>query len=623
LLLREISTPEQDTPWVEGLRPAFWPVLWAARQREEVKVAEDHLGRRAFVRELARGTALLGGLIAACTPAPTPSTNLSARAPTAAVGSAPTSAAASRPNGVLPTYLPLQNGPKPDYPNAGQQYEDGWDNYPMPPIQAWTKEPPGLGSTVTAFSNAFNPPATPLDQNPAWQAVNKRLNATVNFNVVAPADYAAKLGTIMAGDELPDVMLFPGGLNVTLGGSGGTTGLPQFLQAKCADLTPFLAGDGVKDYPYLAAIPTYAWKNSGSSVNGHLYMLPIQRYVPGTALFKNTTYYDQEIGADYIPKDAADLKRVYLALNRPQDNRWATAAYQGTGLHILFYAALWGAPNNWAWDAKAGKLTKNFETPEFKAAVGYARDLWASGVYHPNSLNYADINAARLDFVGGRFGLYPEGFGQPWQDFWRRGLKNNPPYNFTPLPPFAAQLGGTPTHFFGPGFLATNAFKKASDDRVKELLRICDFLASPFGSQEDLLLQYGLKDQEYSLDDSGKLTLNDRSNADANYVNWKYLVQHPQVMYVPDIPGYAKAEYDAEHALIPAGIYDPTLGNYSPTLGTKGALLNRTMLDGITDIIAGRRPLEDYDGLVKDWAAAGGDQMRKELQDAMSQGGST
>ena len=51
----------------------------------------------------------------------------------------------------------------------------------------------------------------------------------------------------------------------------------------------------------------------------------------------------------------------------------------------------------------------------------------------------------------------------------------------------------------------------------------------------------------YTLDAGGKLALNDRSNVDANYVNWKYIMQHPQVMYVPDIPGYGKAEYEAEH----------------------------------------------------------------------------
>jgi hypothetical protein len=45
------------------------------------------------------------------------------------------------------------------------------------------------------------------------------------------------------------------------------------------------------------------------------------------------------------------------------------------------------------------------------------------------------------------------------------------------------------------------------------------------------------------------------------------------------------------------------------------------MMDAITDIIANRRPLEDYDQLVKDWASSGGDQIRKELSDAMAQAG--
>jgi putative aldouronate transport system substrate-binding protein len=565
--------------------------------------------RRGLLRAAAGGAVVLPGLLAACA-APSPPTS-----PTAAAGAT----GAAKPVSILPTFVPLQGGPKPDYASAGQQYEDGWDLYPAKPVKSWTKAPPGAGSTISVFSNAYNPPSTPLEQNLAWQEVNKQLNANVQFTIVAPADYPAKIGTTMAGDDLPDVMLFPGGLNVTISQSG-TANLPQFLQTKGADLTPYLSGDAARDYPYLAAIPTFAWQNAGCAFGGHLYMLPLERYVAGRAFFKNTTYYDAEIGKDYVPKDAADLKKVLQQLNRPQEDRYATAAYQNTGLHILVYAAMFGAPNNWALDS-SGKLVKDFETPQFKEAVAYVRDLYGTGLFHPKSLNYADINAARLDFVAGKFALYPEGFGQPWQDFWRRGLRNNPPFNFIPLPPFPAQAGGKAQHYLGPGFIATNALKKASPDRIKELLRIMDFLAAPFGTQEDLLLQYGLQDVHYTLDGSGKLTLNDKSNVDANYVNWKYMMQHPQVMYVPDVPGFAKAEYDAEHYLVPAGVNDPTFGLFSPALGKSGATINRTMLDGITDIIAARRPLADYDQLLKDWAGNGGDQIRKELGEALAAAG--
>jgi putative aldouronate transport system substrate-binding protein len=278
---------------------------------------------------------------------------------------------------------------------------------------------------------------------------------------------------------------------------------------------------------------------------------------------------------------------------------------------------MFGAPNNWRLESD-GRLTKNYETPEFAEAIAYVRDLYVAGVFHPKTLNYTDINAARLDFVGGAFALYPEGYGQPWQDFWRRGLQNQPPHNFIPLPPFPAHDGGTPQHFLGPGFIAANAFKAADPERIKELLRIMDFLAAPFGTQEDLLLQYGLPERDYTLDSSGKLTLTDKSNMDANYVNWKYLMQHPQVMYVPDIPGYAKAEYAAEHALVPAGVADPTWGLFSPTQSRSGVKLQQDVVDGITDIVAGRRPISEWDTIIKTWQSNGGDQIRRELMDALA-----
>ena len=38
------------------------------------------------------------------------------------------------------------------------------------------------------------------------------------------------------------------------------------------------------------------------------------------------------------------------------------------------------------------------------------------------------------------------------------------------------------------------------------------------------------------------------------------------------------------------------------------------------DIIAGRRPFSDYDGLVQAWQAGGGNQIRTEFQQAIAQG---
>ena len=48
---------------------------------------------------------------------------------------------------------------------------------------------------------------------------------------------------------------------------------PQFLKAKMADLTPYLSGDAVKDYPNLANFPTLAWQQV--VFNNAIYGVPV------------------------------------------------------------------------------------------------------------------------------------------------------------------------------------------------------------------------------------------------------------------------------------------------------------------------------------------------------------
>lgn len=280
---------------------------------------------------------------------------------------------------------------------------------------------------------------------------------------------------------------------------------------------------------------------------------------------------------------------------------------------------MFGAPNNWKLNPD-GSLTKDYETEEFKAAVAYTRDLYAAGLFHPNSLQYQTNNLARYDYQAGKFVVYPDGFGAVWNDLWRTGLSMNPPVNFLMIPSFPAFEGGKPTHYLGPGYLGTEMVRKDNPERVKELLRILDWLAAPFGSQEDALLTLGVQGIDYTLGDNGNPVLTERGNPDANYVPWKYVMQHPQVMYVPDIPGYASAEYEAEHILIPIGVQNPTLGYFSPALVAQGTVLARAVGDGMIEIITGRRPIGDWEQVVKSWQASGGNHMRTELQQAIAAG---
>jgi len=564
--------------------------------------------RRDFLRIVVAITAggvglpLLGacGTVAPSAPTPPPASSAGA--------------GAAKPASAYPSFVASSGAAKPDFPSGGPLYEDGFSTYPINPQKALTATPPTSSSKVQCYTNNSAPaPPTPVEQNQAWQTVNKELGADVQFTIIAQADYPTKLATVMAGSDLPDVMLIPGG-----GATGSTIqNLTQFLGAQAADLTPFLGGDAAKDNPFLAAIPTYAWRNSGCVRNGKLQMLPIERYYPGSMLLKNRDVYDQVVGKDYTPKNADDFKRVLQALTNPSQNQWGIGSYLDQMYYIYFFVAMFGAPNGWALDS-SGKLTKDYESPQYKEAITYVRDLVVSGVFHPDALTIADSTRARDALIGSKFVLDVETFGNAWQDGWTRGPKLNPPVTPAAVLPFPAHDGGKAQHFFGRGYFGMTAFKKAPDDRIKELLRIANWLAAPFGSAEDLLLTTGVKDIDYTVAADGSITVLPPSNQDANSVPWKYIIQRPQVAYWPGIPAYAKAATDFEKAAVAVGVADPTLGFSSATLDAKGQLLLRTMIDGTTDVLAGRRPLSDWDQLVKDWQNNGGNSIRTELQQAIA-----
>jgi putative aldouronate transport system substrate-binding protein len=570
------------------------------------------LSRRRFLRVAGAfaGGAMAVPLLAACAPAaPTPGP---ARPAAVATSSGATA------NAVFPTYLPVANGPRAEFPATGPMYDDAFNSYPANPVKALPAEPPGTGSTVSVMSIQLFPPPTPLAQNPAWQAVNKALNANVNYQIVTSADYPVKLGTVMAGNDLPDLLYLyarPGAPSTL----AAAAGVPQFLQAQAADLTPYLAGDAAKDYPNLAAIPTTAWKNAGCAYQGHLFMVPIHRYLPAFIWLKNANVYDKEFGADYVPKNADDFKRVLQTLTRPQQDFYGISGAQQTIMWLPQFAALFGAPNDWRLEA-GGKLTKDWETAEYKEAAGYVRDLFASGVYHPNSTTFASGVVARAQFAGSKFGVWLDPVNG-WQDAWRQALQSSQPFDVHMIPPFAAHDGGKVQHFVTGGHLWATALKKATPERIKELLRIMNWLSAPFGSAEDQLLTFGVNGADYTLDSKGNPTLTPQGNTDANYVPWKYTVQHPFVFYTPDIPGYAKTMADAEKTLIPVAVSNPTFGQVSATNFSKGFNITQTMTDALTDIVVGRRPFTDYDQLVKDWQANGGEQIRKEYMDSIAASG--
>src|SRR5262249_32326724 len=148
----------------------------------------------------------------------------------------------------------------------------------------------------------------------AWQEVNKQLNANMKLQLVPSTDYPTRIATIMAGGDVPDILQIQNRLTLS--------NVPQFLKASYADLTPFLGGDAVKDYPNLAAFPTSAWGQT--AFDGAIYAVPLVRPYLNYTWFVNQTLLDSA-GASQ-PKNGDDFKKLLKDLTRPQANVYGMGA---------------------------------------------------------------------------------------------------------------------------------------------------------------------------------------------------------------------------------------------------------------------------------------------------------
>jgi putative aldouronate transport system substrate-binding protein len=173
--------------------------------------------------------------------------------------------------------------------------------------------------------------------------------------------------------------------------------------------------------------------------------------------------------------------------------------------------------------------------------------------------------------------------------------------------------GSEPIRHRFSGVVGMTAIKKGSAERVKELLRIEDFLAAPFGSQESLLLEYGVKDIDFAFDAQGNPVKTTQGQADT-LVPWQFLAVHPDVLYNPTDSDFVRTAYAEEQTMVPLMVDDPSLGLYSPTDASKGGQLTQKFVDGLGEIVTGRNPLSNLEQLLSDWKAGGGDQIRKEYE---------
>jgi putative aldouronate transport system substrate-binding protein len=552
-------------------------------------VGMTSLTRRALIVRTGEATAagLMLSLLAACGLGPRPS------ATPASAGSGAGSA-----KGKIPASVPIQDGPKADLAARADGVDAGYFTFPQAQFKS-VKDKPGNNEDVTLMTNLIQGAVVALDQNSAWQAVNADMGLTVRQRLYGSADYRNGLNTTIAGGDLPDTIYNPPQKYIA--------NLPAFLQAQCADLTPYIGGDAVKDYPNLANLPTSAWPLT--VFNNKIMAVPVASGgLRSNAPIMFARWGDLDQAGITKITSVDEFTAAAKQLNNPNGNRWALGANKLANWFVQVY----GGPNNWR--ESGGKFTKDWETPEFKEAVAYHRSLWDAGLFHPDSAALSG-SPAGAQYYAGRFVLSAYASWSSYQTTWDRMLATDPNSKPRALAPFKADGSGRAPQFLGSGGTGIVALKKASPDRIKELLGILNYLAAPVGTTEQLLLQYGVEGADFTRDGNGNPVPTPQSLQDLA-VPWKYISAPPDFLYSATSADYVSVAHQTQTEHFAVNMPDPSVGLYSATDGSKGAILRTTFNDSLAELLFGKRPVSGMDDLVKDWRTNGGDKIRAEYEQA-------
>ena len=603
--------------------------------------------RRVFVRSalsvvaLSAGGAILGACgsdvaptatapasapsVAAPTTAPTVAASTTAALPPATAATGPTAMPAQA-NATAPSAaatVSTTRAPVAATTAMPAPMSEGFIPSPAPNVpDAYTKLPPpftsvaavpGKGKAVSAFLIGYNPPVPGRAMNKYWQELERRLGVTWEPTITPAASYVEKLAALVATGSLPDLTF----LQLEYAPDHNRL----MLQGAYADLTPFLTGDALKEYPNLARFPPQLWKNVARK--GRIYGVPSPNLIAqNTLMFRQD--WAEKVGFAQL-KNADDFYNCMVAFNKNDPDGNGKADSYGLGSNgtsafsISAFLHMFRVPNGWRKNAD-GSLTNMIETDEYRNAVTFMRRLYEGGGFHPDIATITTAQS-RDYFIGSKIGAFNDGItALTGPTGLRVKIKPlTPAANVTAFVPPGFD-GGKATYHTFPGYnsMAAMPARVGRDaERTKELLRVLDYFAAPFGSEEYNFLKNGTEGVHHTIAADGTRVRNDLGNAEIG--DLATVCTNPPVMYYAGTPEAGPYLQGVTKELLALGVDNPTVGFFSPTDAAKTGELSQLNRDRLTSIVAGREPLNAIDAWLRDWRSRGGDTIRMEYQQALKE----
>lgn len=490
----------------------------------------------------------------------------------------------TRPAGpVLPDHIPYEEV-TPDLPAGEHGIPAGFARIPEP---APTGRTPLPEIAPVSMLLQGNPPAIAWESNQFYGQLVADAGTSFDIAFGGYGEYSSKLQVTLAEGTLPEVVqLTP------------IAKMNDLLEVKFHNLAEFIAGDLVADFPSLAAIPTPQWERN--VLDGALWgVSPSTPAVSGQLLLSRGDLLADR-GLDPAPTLASGDDFLALLTELTGGNHFALADDPSSIVALL--AQMHGAPNQWRKDGNT--LVNINETPELKAAMESFIQIRDAGLIHPDALINTNpqmhwdvgttaLRLATISSWGSQARLHPD---------WTVRAVTTPQWSG----------GGAAAQHLDP--TGTSAFvgisKDVAPDRVREILRVMDYIAAPLGTTEWMHVNYGVEGVHHRIQDGMPVVT--QAAATESFPIGNLGSQVDGQLLAPGDEDTLTAQHEHLSAVLPEGMANAVHGHYSVTDNGQGRPAMVRLRDAQRQILLGHQPLSDWDGAVETWRASAGNKIRDE-----------
>ena len=454
-------------------------------------------------------------------------------------------------------------------------------------------------------TNDFDP-----DNNPVLDKIEELSGVRLKITWAPNSEYETLFSSMLADKNPPMVVVAQDARAATV--------LASARKGAFWDLTDFIAD--AENYPYLAQGNAGIYNNI--SVDGRVYGIFRTRDFP-----RGGAYYRvdiaKEMGFDKEVQTIDDLTELAEKLNAYSADTYALNMCEYVEGTVQYITILFGAPNTWGIDEE-GNVYPAHESPAYLEGLNWLRSLYANKGIDPNFITAPSgswNDAERNDKAFMRFDCLDNAHRQ---QEWFEQNKGTTEIIWKAIGPVAKADGTISQWAQNPGFSGEVIINKKTDNRngvtEEDLPKVVKFLDWCNGPEGQLLLNGGLEDLTYVVDEDGF-----RSNAGLEEANDKYVANLNQLnMGVPgDLakPGVKQTELRLRYRellaeLTPYAVSNPCYPYDSETSNNYGNQLKTLLNDAAANYIAGNIDEAGLRAMWQQWSDEGGAKMTQEYNDA-------